>query len=198
MEVHLSLPHSHFLEVVAWSEQLRSVTSVWQYAVRCWVQIRLCTSGCKSENKVWCVPCNDVVYSSRFQKMHTSAYMFWHHLHALVPMVQFQTSLSTLLLPHRRPYWTAARSWTAYWPWLESFPAPRGTCARCAELLDNQGWLQGCMTCLYHWGWPPHPVSDVSVINPLKFFRGSGWLLLPTIQVVGFWVWMYLTSLAWW
>ena len=37
-------------EVVEWSEQLRPVTSVWLGAVRRSVQIRLCTSGCKSEN----------------------------------------------------------------------------------------------------------------------------------------------------
>ena len=37
-------------EVVEWSEQLRSVISAWLGAVRCSVQVRLCTSGCKSEN----------------------------------------------------------------------------------------------------------------------------------------------------
>ena len=37
------------LEVVEWSEQLRSLTSAWLGAVRRSVQIRLCTSGCKSE-----------------------------------------------------------------------------------------------------------------------------------------------------
>ena len=36
-------------EVVEWSEQLRSVISVWLGAVRRSVQVRLCTSGCKSE-----------------------------------------------------------------------------------------------------------------------------------------------------
>ena len=36
-------------EVVEWSEQLRSVTSVWLGAVRLSVQIRLCTGGWKSE-----------------------------------------------------------------------------------------------------------------------------------------------------
>ena len=36
-------------EVVEWSEQLRSVTSTWLGAVRRSVQVRLCTSGCKSE-----------------------------------------------------------------------------------------------------------------------------------------------------
>ena len=36
-------------EVVEWSEQLRPVTSVWLGAVRRSVQVRLCTSGCKSE-----------------------------------------------------------------------------------------------------------------------------------------------------
>ena len=36
-------------EVVEWSEQLRSVTSAWLGAVRRSVQIRPCTSGCKSE-----------------------------------------------------------------------------------------------------------------------------------------------------
>ena len=35
--------------MVEWSEQLRSVTSVWLGAVRRSVQIRLCTSECKSE-----------------------------------------------------------------------------------------------------------------------------------------------------
>ena len=37
------------LEVVEWSEQLRSMTSVWLGAVRRSVQVRLCASGCKSE-----------------------------------------------------------------------------------------------------------------------------------------------------
>ena len=37
------------LEVVEWAEQLRSVTSVWLGAVRLRVQVRLCTSWCKSE-----------------------------------------------------------------------------------------------------------------------------------------------------
>ena len=37
------------LEVVEWSEQLRPVTSIWLGAVRRSVQVRLCTSGCKSE-----------------------------------------------------------------------------------------------------------------------------------------------------
>ena len=36
-------------EVVEWSEQLRSVTSAWLGAIRRIVQVRLCTSGCKSE-----------------------------------------------------------------------------------------------------------------------------------------------------
>ena len=36
-------------EVVEWSEQLRPVTSVWLGAVRRSVQVRLSTSGCKSE-----------------------------------------------------------------------------------------------------------------------------------------------------
>ena len=36
-------------EVVEWSEQLRPVTSVRLGAVRRSVQVRLCTSGCKSE-----------------------------------------------------------------------------------------------------------------------------------------------------
>ena len=36
-------------EVVEWSEQLRPVTSVGLGAVRRSVQVRLCTSGCKSE-----------------------------------------------------------------------------------------------------------------------------------------------------
>ena len=36
-------------EVVEWSEQLRPVTLVWLGAVRRSVQVRLCTSGCKSE-----------------------------------------------------------------------------------------------------------------------------------------------------
>ena len=36
-------------EVVEWSEKLRPVTSVWLGAVRRSVQVRLCTSGCKSE-----------------------------------------------------------------------------------------------------------------------------------------------------
>ena len=36
-------------EVVEWSEQLRSVISAWLGAVRRGVQVRLCTSGCKSE-----------------------------------------------------------------------------------------------------------------------------------------------------
>ena len=35
------------LEVVEWSEQLRSVTSVWPGTVRHRVQIRLCTSRCR-------------------------------------------------------------------------------------------------------------------------------------------------------
>ena len=38
-------------EVVEWSEQLRPVTPVWLGAVRRSVQVRLCTSGCKSEKK---------------------------------------------------------------------------------------------------------------------------------------------------
>ena len=37
------------IEVVEWSEQLRSVTSAWHGAVYRSVQIWLCTSGCKSE-----------------------------------------------------------------------------------------------------------------------------------------------------
>ena len=37
------------LEVVEWSEQLRSVISVWLGAVRRSVQVLLCTSGCMSE-----------------------------------------------------------------------------------------------------------------------------------------------------
>ena len=40
-------------EVVEWSEQLRPVTSVWLGAVRRRVQVRLCTSGCKSEKMFW-------------------------------------------------------------------------------------------------------------------------------------------------
>ena len=36
-------------KVVEWSEQLISVISAWLGAVRRRVQIRLCTSGCKSE-----------------------------------------------------------------------------------------------------------------------------------------------------
>ena len=36
-------------EVVEWSEQLRSVTSVWQGAARRSVQVQLCTCGCKGE-----------------------------------------------------------------------------------------------------------------------------------------------------
>ena len=36
-------------EVVEWSEQLRSVISVWLGAVGRSVQVRLCTSGCMSE-----------------------------------------------------------------------------------------------------------------------------------------------------
>ena len=39
----------HF--VVEWSEPLRSVISAWLGAVRRSVQVRLCTSGCKSEKK---------------------------------------------------------------------------------------------------------------------------------------------------
>ena len=35
-------------EVVEWSEQSRPVTSVWLGAIRRSVQVRLCTSGCKS------------------------------------------------------------------------------------------------------------------------------------------------------
>ena len=35
--------------VVEWSEQLRPVISVWLGAVRRSVQVRLCTTGCKSE-----------------------------------------------------------------------------------------------------------------------------------------------------
>ena len=38
-----------FYKLVEWSEQLRSVTSAWLGAVRRSVQVRLCTSGCKSE-----------------------------------------------------------------------------------------------------------------------------------------------------
>ena len=38
-------------EVVEWSEQLRSVTSAWLGDARRSVQVRLCTSGCKSEKK---------------------------------------------------------------------------------------------------------------------------------------------------
>ena len=37
------------LEVVEWSEQLRSVTSAWLGAVRRSAQVRLRTSGCKSD-----------------------------------------------------------------------------------------------------------------------------------------------------
>ena len=36
-------------EVVEWSEELRSVISAWLGAVGRSVQVRLCTSGCKSE-----------------------------------------------------------------------------------------------------------------------------------------------------
>ena len=36
-------------EVVEWSEQLRSVISAWLGTVRRSVEVRLCTSGCKSE-----------------------------------------------------------------------------------------------------------------------------------------------------
>ena len=39
----------YYFEVVEWSEQLRSVTSVWLGAVFRSVQVRLCASGCKSE-----------------------------------------------------------------------------------------------------------------------------------------------------
>ena len=52
METHQSSSRGHFFwsfEVVEWSEQLRPVTSVWLGAVRRSVQVRLCTSGCKSE-----------------------------------------------------------------------------------------------------------------------------------------------------
>ena len=50
MEIHQSSPRSHFFfEMVEWSEQLRSVTTVWLGAIRHSVQIQLCTSGCKSE-----------------------------------------------------------------------------------------------------------------------------------------------------
>ena len=42
---HAAIP----LEVVELSEQLRSVISAWLGAVRRSVQVRLCTSGCKSE-----------------------------------------------------------------------------------------------------------------------------------------------------
>ena len=37
--------------MVEWSEQLRSVTSVWLGTIHHRVQIRLFTSGCKSETK---------------------------------------------------------------------------------------------------------------------------------------------------
>ena len=46
METHAAIL---FFEVVEWSEQLRSVISAWLGAVRRSVQVRLCTSGCKSE-----------------------------------------------------------------------------------------------------------------------------------------------------
>ena len=49
MDAHQSSPRNHFFEVVEWSEQLRPVTSVWLGAVLRSVQVRLCTSGCKSE-----------------------------------------------------------------------------------------------------------------------------------------------------
>ena len=39
-------------EVVKWSEQSRPVTSGWLGAVRRSVQVRLCTSGCKSEKTI--------------------------------------------------------------------------------------------------------------------------------------------------
>ena len=49
-------------EVVEWSEQLRSVTSVWLGAVRRSVQVRLCTSGCMSEQMFGILYC--VLYES--------------------------------------------------------------------------------------------------------------------------------------
>ena len=45
----LSNNYNNNNEVLAWSEQLRSVTSVWLGAARRSIQVRLCTSGCKSE-----------------------------------------------------------------------------------------------------------------------------------------------------
>ena len=39
-------------EVVEWSTQLRPVISAWLGAVRRSVQVRLCTSGCKSEKMI--------------------------------------------------------------------------------------------------------------------------------------------------
>ena len=52
-------------EVVEWSEQLRSVTSVWLGAVCRSVQVRLCTSGCKSEKMFGLIsPPHDLLLSS--------------------------------------------------------------------------------------------------------------------------------------
>ena len=54
-------------EVVEWSEQLRSVTSAWLGAVRRSVQVRLCTSGCKSEKMFGVIsPPRDLLLSILF------------------------------------------------------------------------------------------------------------------------------------
>ena len=51
IETDQSSPRGYFFEVVEWSQQLRSVTSAWLGTVRRSVQVRVCTSGCKSEKK---------------------------------------------------------------------------------------------------------------------------------------------------
>ena len=46
-------PAAISFEVVEWSEQFKSVISVWLGAVRRSVQVQLCTSGCMSEKKMF-------------------------------------------------------------------------------------------------------------------------------------------------
>ena len=65
------------LEVVEWSGQLRSVTSVWLGAVRRSVQVRLCTSGCKSEKMFFNIsPLRDLLPSIVLIKSRPSLAVF--------------------------------------------------------------------------------------------------------------------------
>ena len=77
---HTKVHHAPFhFEVVEWSEQLRSVTSVWLGAVRRSVQVRLCTSEGKSE-KVF-----GIIFPPR-------------HLLPLIVLIKSQPSLTVFLL----------------------------------------------------------------------------------------------------